>query len=779
MALRVAKGDRATSVFARGALVTALLALAVSGTARADWWSENVELHGKASSTVYFNSPSLTHEIQMDQWWNQVELDADIKLYGDENNAFSFHGILMPTYDLVYDLYPHMFGDRRKSAAQVTPLDFATGNFPITQEHAFAKLAMNGKNFPGKGAGVDGAWFDVNQDTGWVFTGRNNPQMVIDDVIFFGINGGPTRSRSASGQGKVGGGSSKQAWQQAVRLYTQELGVTNQFTTSIQTDASRGAFFPIHSFGRNDYVIGDRKSAEENLPAGLNDTDGQEKTRCFDQAHRYCWAREFYFEAKVGDASLRVGRQQIVWGKTDAFRLQDVINPIDYGQHNVYPSLEDRRIPILAADFVYSFGEVLGMQDVSLELVWAFDKFTPVQVGQCGDFWAFTAACEARTDFSAHGLLNISGARVEARKWNLRNTEPGFRLEWRTPEPSIAFSLSGYWGIQDAPVARFKNPYSVNNPNPAMMLFLSALGFGPIFGDFDPFDAASVQTASNNALGFWNTVVNAVCPDTAVGTKGQNAAKARCLQGNGGGNTTNFALLGWTWSSSQASVEYPRTFTLGGSMDYQIPNIDTVLRAEVAYDLNRAIENTKKLDGIDHSDVALAAIGLDRSFFIPFLNKDRTAFVSAQTFMQHIMNFDGNKRQGMTDYEWSVISTFFMQNYWRGDSIVLTNFFAYDWSARAWITGPSLKWIYNESLYFEAGINLLQGKKSIHNIRDICQNGQLQCLSDPTTWQPGNWQLINNNFNRYAEGPYWNLESFADSQMEKRDEVWVGVTYQF
>ena len=131
--------------------------------------------------------------------------------------------------------------------------------------------------------------------------------------------------------------------------------------------------------------------------------------------------------------------------------------------------------------------------------------------------------------------------------------------------------------------------------------------------------------------------------------------------------------------------------------------------------------------------MVLAAFGLDRSVFIPFLNKDRTAFVSFQTFMQHIMNFDGNKTVGMADYEWSVISTFFIQNYWRGDSLVLTNFVAYDWAAHAWITGPKFKWIYNESLYFEVGVNLLNGKKSVNNISDICKSGQLDCLSDPTT----------------------------------------------
>ena len=110
---------------------------------------------------------------------------------------------------------------------------------------------------------------------------------------------------------------------------------------------------------------------------------------------------------------------------------------------------------------------------------------------------------------------------------------------------------------------------------------------------------------------------------------------------------------------------------------------------------------------------------------------------------------------------------------------MLTNFFAYDWAAKAWITGPKLKWIYNESLFFEVGINLLQGQGREHNIRDICSDGGYGCLGDPTTWQSGNWQLINHNFKRTAEAPFWNMESFADHQMKSRDEFWFGVTYQF
>jgi len=737
------------------ALLGIALISASASNARADWWSENFELHGKANSSVYFNSPSLSNDFQMDQWMNTVEMDVDMKLYEDSDLRVSFHGIVTPTYDAVYDVYPHYFGDRRKAGGAGS------------QTAANAPLAMNGDSFPGNGVCIRGGFCDTAADTANFFTGKDNPQFVFNDTIFFGILGAASRSRGDA-QPKLGGNSNLASWHDA-QLTLESFGftpATSNFLGSLAAATPPGgiATAPLHSFG-GDYFIGDRNSIDDQSPYGINHTDGQLKTRCFDGVHDWCWAREAYFEIKYEDTQVRMGRQQIVWGKTDAFRLQDIVNPIDFSSHNVYPSLEDRRIPSLSIDLIHSFGTVGPLEDFSLELVWVVDKFKPLQVGQCGDFWAFTAACEGRADVGSHGLLNLSVGKVDERDWTLRNTEPGFRFEFRIPDPSIAFSLSGFWGIQDAPVAHFKNLYSTTNPNPAMMLFLQALFAGTpangIIPAFNPYDQASIQGASDAALGAW------------TGLLGGCGSDPLCYSGSG------LQPLGWIWSTSQVQLEYPRTFTLGGSMDYQIPGIDTVLRLETAYDFNRTINNTNKDDGIDHSDVLLAAVGLDRSFFIPILNKDRTAFVSFQTFVEHVMNYDGNNTQGMVVYENSVISTFFIENYWRNDSIVLTNFVAYDWSAQAWITGPKLKWVMNDKVSFEVGINLLQGSKKVHNIRDICASGGTDCLADPTTWQAGNWQLINKDFAKTAEAPFYNRESFADNMMEDRDEVWAGVTYQF
>ena len=62
--------------------------------------------------------------------------------------------------------------------------------------------------------------------------------------------------------------------------------------------------------------------------------------------------RELYMDGIVGDWWIRLGKQQIVWGKTDFFRLQDVLNPVDFGQHFFFGLV--RRYPHTTMDVIPS-----------------------------------------------------------------------------------------------------------------------------------------------------------------------------------------------------------------------------------------------------------------------------------------------------------------------------------------------------------------------------------------------------------------------------------------
>jgi len=55
--------------------------------------------------------------------------------------------------------------------------------------------------------------------------------------------------------------------------------------------------------------------------------------------------REAYVDAEVNDYSLRVGKQQVVWGTADGMKLLDAINPTDYTEM-AQNQMEDSRIPV-------------------------------------------------------------------------------------------------------------------------------------------------------------------------------------------------------------------------------------------------------------------------------------------------------------------------------------------------------------------------------------------------------------------------------------------------
>jgi len=741
-----------------------------------------LEVHGFFNSTARFISPQLDlgDTIQMSAWQQRLNLEVGLDIFQNDDWSITGGMVLNPSYDAVYDLYPHLYGKRAKTGAFGTELGQA----------GFSKNTdgfRHGDSVPGAGSGIDGAFRYVNQDIAFLFTNKNNPGLVIDDVVFFGQTVAPVAPRG-SDQVKLGGpanlatlfngtAATQTALMGSVALASQPLGTGLRSPAQISAGAR---------------PLGDRDSFEYS-PFGINRTEGQLQTNCFDNANPWCFLRELYLDVEKGDTFVRFGKQQIVWGKTDAFRLQDIINPLEISDANIFTPLEDRRIPQWAVDVVHSFGDVGPMEDMSLELVWVVDRFLPTQLGQCGEARAFVASCAARANAAAHGLFGLALAESRERNWQLRNTEPGFRLEGRLPDPAISWSFSGFWGFQDTPVTKLANAYSFTNANPGAVLFLQGLGVpavlqagalsglvtavAPSFvGGFDPYSTTSINTVAGELRTLYGALFGPAGVLCNASTATSVQAHADCISNSG---LQNLAL---PFSGGQIALEYPRTLTLGGSLDYQIPGADAIVNLEMAFDFDRHIVSTASADLVDSSNVVAAAIGLDWSPFIPWINRSRTSLIGAQFFVEHILDYEdqGQGRRMIPD-ETQVTSTFFMQNYWRNDQVILTNFLAWDWNAQAVAWGPSLKWILNESMFVEFGAQMIWSKPQKRSLRNACAGGDLtiSCISDPANFQAGNFQTLNQGFARTALGPLYSAQSFGDNLEEDRDTIFMSVTYQF
>jgi hypothetical protein len=102
--------------------------------------------------------------------------------------------------------------------------------------------------------------------------------------------------------------------------------------------------------------------------------------------------REIYADITLPNTRIRIGKQQIMWGESDLFRMADIINPLDiswdYLLYSSVSSFEDIRIPLWAIDVNYSqaTGHQLGAELVFMPLNFQ-EGFEPHRLPLPGSNW--------------------------------------------------------------------------------------------------------------------------------------------------------------------------------------------------------------------------------------------------------------------------------------------------------------------------------------------------------------------------------------------------------
>ncbi len=353
--------------------------------------------------------------------------------------------------------------------------------------------------------------------------------------------------------------------------------------------------------------------------------------------------------------SWRLGKQQVIWGRTDLFRVLDVINPVDYSRNNIYDELEDIRIPmwIAKADWRMGAGEVFD--DLNLSFVWNFDKFRPHNLGQCGQPNSILdAGCFFR------GMNNL---------WENGGTVANFA------GGNIATDFGpGQIGIRKAHMPS----WSLSNSQFGIKL-------EGVYGDFG---------FSLNALTYRSQL-----PSLRGGIPAQNAFT---------GETA-------VWPGLIAfDIHFPRVNLIGGSMDYYSQAIDTVFRFEVAHTEGEEFANTLQSRLFSESDVTRYVIGADKNIFIPFLNPGRAFLFSGQLFGQHIHEHQLEDRPlgkaGMPDWEQNWIGTLLVKGWWMNNRLSPQVLVAHDLKAHATAIAPSVEYLFSDNLKIIAGANFKVGR---------------------------------------------------------------------
>jgi hypothetical protein len=163
--------------------------------------------------------------------------------------------------------------------------------------------------------------------------------------------------------------------------------------------------------------------------------------------------KEAYLDMEFFDSQLwvRVGRQSIVWGKTELFRTTDQFNPVDLALASL-PSLEEARIALWSARAVWSFYDVGPAEDVRFEVAANFDRFKPSDTGRCGEPFTALVACNKTFALWLHGLAGfaLAGEDRPDHPWqDIEGLEFGARLEFRMGR--FSFQVSDFYGYEDLP----------------------------------------------------------------------------------------------------------------------------------------------------------------------------------------------------------------------------------------------------------------------------------------------------------------------------------------
>ena len=369
---------------------------------------------------------------------------------------------------------------------------------------------------------------------------------------------------------------------------------------------------------------------------------------------------------------LKIGRQQVVWGRTDLFRVLDVINPVDYSRNNIYDELQDIRIPMFIAQAEFRLGASDTMQDRNLQLIWNFDKFRPDNLGQCGtpnDI--LNAGCLFR------GLKNLwdNGGTVA----NFANVAPGTMLATNFGAHQIGLN-------------------NINLPSWSLLNTQLGLKYEGITMDGLNF--------SFNALTYRSQL-----PSLHGGKSAVNAFT---------GQSQSF----WPYLIS-FDMDFPRVNLLGGSVDFQWAPADAAVRMEGAFTEGEEFANTARPELYSKNPVFRGVIGIDRPTFIPFISTSRTVLFSGQLFWQHIFDhelYNGPQGQiGMPDWKDNMTATLLIKSFLANDRISPQVIFARDFRAHAFVAAPSIEWSTTDNLKLSIGANLKGGGNNSNYATDDCR----------------------------------------------------------
>ncbi len=378
---------------------------------------------------------------------------------------------------------------------------------------------------------------------------------------------------------------------------------------------------------------------------------------------------DMYFDAAGGKNWLRFGKQQHVWGKADFFRLQDVVNPVNFADHFFIDPFDDTRIPLWSALFEHRFGDVGIFKELAGQAVWVFDRYTSLGFGSASQPWAIGFGRELNafafgTNLFGNALfpnepvnsINSSLAFDKRPNWNLKNSGVGTKWLWLFG--NVRVQLTDWFAFQDVPAFRW-DLLHIQEDHPA------TAGGPALVG-------CSAVLPPAGSPGGGHTTINAFGNPIRVNVDpGKIKMKAAPIVAGVPSDIQNSAYIEKCGFTGQLSARYRKQNTLGVSFDWFEPNTGLVLRSENSWTANALVTDTTSPNWLNSTNIVRWVMGLDRPTMIRVLNPLRSFFLSAQAFGTYIVDVKagryGNPNGANANY---VFTSFAQTQYWRDQLVV-------------------------------------------------------------------------------------------------------------
>lgn len=363
--------------------------------------------------------------------------------------------------------------------------------------------------------------------------------------------------------------------------------------------------------------------------------------------------REAYVDFKLKDAplSFRLGRQQVIWGESDQFRIMDIWNPLDTSWHFQQESWDNIRVPLWLGKGLWDIGQLGPLSNTFLEVVYNPGDFQPgIKANFLPNPWGLPfpdALRSGQVNLSAGqrgttGLpdLNAGGTLLSPR-FDLQGTslrqgdfkrnpqdasEVGTRFHFVTPqglELSANYLYGRGRGVGAASPFAVKIE-SINVPGQVALLEQKPMGY--------------YQVDINNP--------NSIQPVIPVDIK----AKVIHPYMHIFGLTGNYFEGDFT----QTVLRFETAYAMGEPYQTVDPNSLVCITVDGKCGKRVASQGFSPL-GFEKRDVWTGMLGFDRPTWIKFLNPRATWFLTAQLFWNyttggHVDQLRGNSGAGEYPY---------------------------------------------------------------------------------------------------------------------------------